>query len=270
MATVTDRTAVSVRFALLFRRLARRAAGRGDVARARMNLLAAVADDPTPASSIEFAEFLGSHGHRQDGLLVLHDAWELAKRRGNGCEVAECCRLIAIAYRGARNSHLAKRFAERAADAEMMMWGLGDGTWSAEQLQLEALLALDERDLARARSLAAAAVEVCVDDVSRSGAMGRLAVIDLAMGRAVPAAKILLKAARLAREAGADRGYAECVLQLGHTLRGMGRLPGAVACYRVAVIRFERAGRLADAQRARRWGLQTAAIEKSRRNAEWN
>ena len=270
MVTVSDRTAVSVRFALLFRRLARCAAGRGDVARARMNFLAAVADDPTPASSIEFAEFLTSNGHRQDGLLVLHDAWELAKRRGNGGEVAECCRLIALAYRGAGNRHLAKRFAERAADAEMLMWGVGDGTWSAAQLQLEALLALDEREIGRARSLAAAALEVCVDDVSRSGAMRRLAEIDRAGGRAVSAAKVLLEAARLAREAGEDRGYAECVLQLGHTLRGMGRLPGAAACYRVAAVRFEQAGRRVEALRARRWRSQTEAIERSRRNAEWN
>ncbi len=270
METVADRTAVSVRFALLFRRLARRAVGRGDVSRARMHFLAAVADDPTPASSIEFAEFLSSDGHWQDGLLVLHDAWELAKRRGNGCEIAECCRQLALACRGAGNRHLSKRFAERAADAEMLMWGVGDGTWSARQLQLEALLALDERDFARARSLAAAAIEVCADDLSRSGALRLMAEIDRAGGRAVSAAKVLLEAARLAREAGEDRGYAECVLQLGHTLRGMGRLPGAAGCYRVAAIRFERAGRRGDALRARRWRSQTEAIERSRRNAEWN
>lgn len=263
MITGTDCTSVSLQFARRFLRLASLADARGHDLVARVHFLTAVKHDPTPASGLEFGRFLIARRSIEDALLVLHDAWNLSRRRRNGREIAECCRSLAIASRTGGDAQQARRWADRAGDAEMTSWSSVDDHFSSAHLRLQSLLALDDRDRNRAHALALAALQVSnqpSDWIASSRHLGRL---EAGFGQNHSAASRLLSAARVARDNADHREYAECVFELGHVLRSPGRLFAAASCYRLAAILFEQTGRLLESARAKRWQREASLLARS-------
>lgn len=178
MSTAAGRTSVSHRFAARLLHLAAQACAEGDPRRARNYFLAAIRHDPTPDASLEFGRFLIGRGQHDEAVKTLEQGWQISLRRGAPDEIARCCRELALLYRDARNTHLARRFIQRAADAEMSAWPAGETTWTTEQLLCESLLATDDWQLARARALCKAALETS-SDVERSRVLRQLAHIDV-------------------------------------------------------------------------------------------
>ncbi len=177
MITAAGRTSVSHRFAARFLHLAAQACAEGDPRRARNHFLAAIRHDPTADASLQFGRFLIGRGQREEAVKILEEGWQISLRRGAADEIARCCRSLALLYRDVRNTHLARRFMQRAADAEMSAWRAGETSWTSEQLLSESLLAMDDWQLARARALCNAALESS-SDVQRSPILRHLAHID--------------------------------------------------------------------------------------------
>jgi len=251
MVTAARQTSISERFARKFLRLASLAEARGEHLLARQRYLQAVSHDPTPAAGLALGWFLCERRLFDDARLVLHDAWNLARRRENHPEIAECCRSLAMASRRQNDHSDARRWTTRAADAEMQSWTSADDSWSPAQLQLESLLALDEQDRPRAQKLAVASHQLSNHPSDVIASCRHLARIETRLGRNHAAARHLLSAARVACDLADHRRYADCMFELGHALRSLARLRNAAVCYRIAAETFDRARRPLDARGAR-------------------
>ncbi len=133
-------------------------------AEARGLFLAAIALDDSTASALAFAAWLTQSDLLEDALLVLTDAWHLARRTGDVRQVAGCCRRLADAYMNSGDMSQARRFAQRATAAEMSGWSEHQSAFSPEQLLLEARLARLEGDAGVARALLGSALALSPED----------------------------------------------------------------------------------------------------------
>jgi tetratricopeptide (TPR) repeat protein len=270
MVTAAADTAVSQFLARRHLRLAADAESRSDDQLAREQFLHAIRHDPSPEAGLEFARFLAELGHLNDAVLVLLDIWQLAKRRSCSIEIATCCRRLAMLLLRAGQPAQAHRFLQRAAAAEMSAWSEQQATLSCEQLLMESRFAERDGDVARAFALCEGAL-VAATGLDRSEVLRHRARLKTIQGHARAAAHDLLSAAQLAREAASDRDYAECLVELGHVMQSIERRPLAIHCYKVATIRFQKAGRSRLASAAYRWSVQAAAIERtSAGDPGWN
>jgi hypothetical protein len=260
MATSIVLARVSQLFVRRFLRLAAEAESHADYGLARARYLLALRHDATPGAGLEFARFLVDSGQHDDARLVLHDCWQLAKRRSRHDEIATCCRRLALSFQRKGNSPLARRFLQRAADAEMSSWVDHEAGFSAEQLVMESQFAERDGDTLRAFALCRAAIDVA-EGRQRVIALRQWARLQAARGQRRAAAHDLLAAARHARQAAEGCEYAECLLELGHLLRSMQRGKLAIDCFKAAATQFRKAGRTVQSRLARRWVQETAAIE---------
>jgi tetratricopeptide (TPR) repeat protein len=257
MVTGAGRTAVSHLFAAKFLRLATQAESNHEFRQARSYFLTAIQHDPTPRSAIEFGRFLADNQLLEDAVTVLQDAWQLAKRRACGPSQATCCRQLAMVYRELGNQPLARRFLQRAAEAEMRTWRVQDAVLSCDQLLCESTFAADDGELRRATALCEAALTVA-ENSERGTALRQSAVLALRSGDARRATRHALAAVRDTRDV---YQVAECLEDLGHILRGTGR-GSATVCFRMAKHHYRCAGNNAAARAMVRWIRESDAIAR--------
>lgn len=238
-----------------------------------VNLLSEAAGiDPTPAARIALAVLLAEeHPHR--AIEELERAWDHARRLQSPPLRALCCGNLAVLSERLGQLDRAARYRQHALRAQMEL--AADDLDAA--LPTEALIDLaaswlsTPEDANWAESLLNAAAAGCPGISQQARIASHRGVIAARAGRTEQAIVHWAQAQRQFRQVGESAGTAHTLVNLGHLLQHQQRPEMARRAFLIARDLFEESDRPRQAERARRFAGEAAALDRlTQANPDWN